>query len=234
MNMPPMARPRRIALLGAESTGKTQLAQALGLRLQQQGLRVTVVPEVLREWCDRQGRTPGPDEQAGIAREQAHRVLRQLDADVVIADTTPLMTALYSHLLFGDKTLYGFARAHQRHYDATLVTGLDLPWVPDGLQRDGPQVREPVDTLLRTALARAGVSWQVIYGQHERRLENAMKAITSIANTDQLTLGNGQKDHETPLWSGRCATCGDPACEHRLFTALMRQDAVHPAPDQDQ
>jgi DNA replication protein DnaC len=47
MNLPPMARPRRIALLGAESTGKTQLAQALGLRLQQQGLRVTVVPEVL-------------------------------------------------------------------------------------------------------------------------------------------------------------------------------------------
>jgi nicotinamide riboside kinase len=190
MNMPPMARPRRIALLGAESTGKTQLAQALGLRLQQQGLRVTVVPEVLREWCDRQGRTPGPDEQAGIAREQAHRVLRQLDADVVIADTTPLMTALYSHLLFGDETLYGFALAHQRHYDATLVTGLDVPWVPDGLQRDGPQVREPVDALLRTALARAGVSWQVIYGRHERRLENAMKAITSIANTDQLTLGN--------------------------------------------
>ena len=27
MNMSPMARPRRIALLGAESTGKTQLAR---------------------------------------------------------------------------------------------------------------------------------------------------------------------------------------------------------------
>ena len=114
MNLSPMARPRRIALLGAESTGKTQLAQALGLRLQQHGLRVTVVPEVLREWCDRQGRTPRPDEQVGIAREQALRVLRQLDADVVIADTTPLMTALYSHLLFGDETLYGFALARAK------------------------------------------------------------------------------------------------------------------------
>jgi molybdopterin-guanine dinucleotide biosynthesis protein len=65
MYLPPMARPRRIALLGAESTGKTQLAQALGLRLQQQGLRVTVVPEVLREWCDRQGRTQGPMSRPG-------------------------------------------------------------------------------------------------------------------------------------------------------------------------
>ena len=123
---------------------------------------------------------------------------------------------------------------HGRDTVYRCLDGLDLPWVPDGLQRDGPQVREPVDALLRTGLARAGVSWQVIYGQHERRLENAMKAITSIANTDQLTLGNGQKDHEMPLWSGLCAACGDPACEHRLFTALMRQDAAHPAPDQDQ
>lgn len=222
----PIARPRRIALLGAESTGKTQLARALGLRLGQEGLHVTVVPEVLREWCDRHGRTPRPDEQAGIAREQAQRVLRQDEVDVVIADTTPLMTALYSHLLFDDQTLYDFALAHQRHYDATLVTGLDLPWVPDGLQRDGPQVREPVDTLLRTALARAGVSWQVIYGRQERRLENAMTAITSIATNDHSTMGKSQNEQKNSAWSGFCDTCGDPVCEHRLFTDLMFQAAA--------
>ncbi len=214
-------RPRRIALLGAESTGKTQLAQALGERLRARGQRVQVIPEVLREWCARQGCTPHADEQVAIAEEQARRVLTPQDVDVVIADTTPIMTAIYSHLLFCDESLYDFALAHQRLYDTTLVTGLDLPWVADGLQRDGPKVREPVDALLRTALARAGVSWQVIYGQQERRLENALKALDSIAVNDHSTLGSGQKHHENRLGSGFCATCGDAACEHRLFTALL-------------
>ena len=46
----------RIAMVGAESTGKTTLAAALAARLAQApGLRVAWVAEVLREWCDARG-----------------------------------------------------------------------------------------------------------------------------------------------------------------------------------
>ena len=58
-----------VAIVGAESTGKTMLAQALAARL-----RAAWVPEVLREWCDREGRTPRPEEQLPIAEEQERRV----------------------------------------------------------------------------------------------------------------------------------------------------------------
>ena len=62
-------RPRRIALLGAESTGKTRLGQALAEVLgERQGLRVRFVPELLRQWCEQQGRTPQPHEQADLDR----------------------------------------------------------------------------------------------------------------------------------------------------------------------
>lgn len=214
-------RPLRIALLGAESTGKTRLASALAEAFTHRGRTAAVVPEVLREWCDRAGRTPQAHEQSAIAQAQARRVLEQGHVDVVLADTTPLMTAIYSHLLFDDETLYDFALAHQRLYDATLVTGLDLPWVADGLQRDGPQVREPVDALLRSALARAGVTWQVIYGRGSRRLDNALAAINSIADNDPLTLGQGRKDSNPVPWRWSCDSCSDPGCEHRLFTGLL-------------
>ena len=40
----------KIALLGAESTGKTQLAGELATLLRTQGKTVAVAPEVLREW----------------------------------------------------------------------------------------------------------------------------------------------------------------------------------------
>jgi len=209
------ARPLRIALLGAESTGKTQLTQAVATALGARGSHVAVVPEVLRGWCERQGRTPRPDEQAAIAHEQARQVLAA-HADVVIADTTPLMTAVYSQLLFQDESLYEFALAHQRLYDLTLLTGLDLPWVADGLQRDGPQVREPVDALLRAALARTDVTWQVIYGSGPARLHAALRAL------DAYTQRAGRNDHGPRAdWSWPCDSCSDAECEHRLFTRLL-------------
>ena len=214
-------RPRRIALLGAESTGKSDLATALAKRLRAQGLAAVVIPEVLRDWCEREGRTPRAHEQAAIALEQARQVLAQGSADVVVADTTPLMTAVYSHLLFGDESLYDFSLHHQRVYDATLVTGLDLPWVADRGIRDGPQVREPVDRLLRDALMRADLDWQVIYGQRERRVENALDAIFSIATRDHPAKGNGQDRPQSAPQVALCAACGDPDCERRLFTGLL-------------
>jgi nicotinamide riboside kinase len=220
-SVPATTRPKRIALLGAESTGKTQLARQLVVALRAPDRNTAMVPEVLREWCAREGRTPMAHEQPAIAQEQARRVLALDTVEIIIADTTPLMTALYSHLLFGDKSLYDFALAHQRMYDVTLVTGLDLPWQADGLQRDGPHVREPVDALLRAALSRSGVTWQVIYGHGAARLEKAMNAIYSIANRELSTLENGQKALKSGAWSWPCDKCSDPDCEHRLFTGLL-------------
>ncbi len=171
----------KIAILGAESTGKTQLAQTLATHWKAQGHSALWVPEVLREWCEREGRTPAPHEQWSICQEQAQRVLQAPVTDWLVADTTPMMTAIYSDMLFDDASLYDFASAHQRHYDLTLVMALDLPWVADGLQRDGPHVREPVDRLLRAALARGALPYTVIKGRGEQRTLAALAAINSAS-----------------------------------------------------
>ena len=42
-----------IAVLGAESSGKTLLVQALAERLRDRGIAAIHVDEYLREWCDR-------------------------------------------------------------------------------------------------------------------------------------------------------------------------------------
>ena len=212
----------RIALLGAESTGKTQLAQQLSEALRARGYPVALVTEYLREWCDREGRTPRPDEQDGIAREQARRADTAAAGSWLVADTTPVMVAIYSDMLFGDASLYGFALEHQRSYAITLVTGLDLPWVADGHQRDGPHVREPVDALLRAALARGGIAYRVVYGSGDARLRSALDAIDSIANNDLGTRGSGRFDAKNRPWTWHCDSCSDPDCEHRLFTGLGR------------
>jgi nicotinamide riboside kinase len=215
---------QRIAILGAESTGKSWLTQALAGVMQSRGHSVHIVDEVLRTWCAREGRTPMANEQMGIAQTQAQAVMR-IPQGVVISDTTPLMTAVYSHLLFADESLYPMALAHQALFDTTLVTGLDLPWVADGVQRDGPHVRGPVDTLVRQALERAGIVYRVVYGQGQQRLDNALLALGlqgeddaahTIRENAQFAINEGRT-----VW--QCNACSDPDCEHQLFSSLLAQ-----------
>lgn len=171
-----------IAVLGAESTGKTWLAQALSEQLAQtSGLRCTWVPEWLRQWCERQGRTPGREEQEQIAlTQQAHIEMAAQTHDIVVADTTALMTAVYSLQVFGDDSLRPFAIEQQGRMHLTLLTALDLPWVADGHQRDGPQVREPVDTTLLEWLTQARLPFVRVSGQGPARLDCAARACEAV------------------------------------------------------
>jgi nicotinamide riboside kinase len=214
--------PLRIAIVGAESTGKSWLSRALHHTLVQRGQSVQVIPEVLRAWCDRHGRTPHAHEQLDIATAQAH-ASDMAHAPCVVCDTTPLMTAVYSHLLFGDQSLYPMALAHQAGYSCTLLTGLDLPWVADGLQRDGPHLRGPVDALVRQALERAGIAYRVVYGQGPQRLNNALLALD--LQGDDVGARTMRENAQFAINGGRtvwqCNECSDPACEHKLFTGLL-------------
>ena len=168
-----MAQPLKIAVLGAECTGKSSLVAALQDHWQARGARVVVADEVLRIWCAQQGRTPLAHEQEAIAQAQAELTEHASDVDYLIADTSPLVTAIYSDVLFQDPSLYPFALSHQRIYQHTLVAGLDLPWQADGMQRDGPAMRERIDARLREVLQREGLAFSMVYGQGLQRLAGA-------------------------------------------------------------
>jgi nicotinamide riboside kinase len=206
----------KIALVGAESTGKTTLARALAAHFAAEGRRAVVVDEALRAWCEREGREPRPEEQLPIAQEQQRRVDdAALGADIVIADTTALLVAIYGGLLFADDPVLRFALERQRGFDLTLVTGLDLPWVDDGLHRDAAS-RERVDQLVRSLLERAGIAYRVVYGTGGERLRNALACLPDPVRPP---------DTSPPrpwTWTWQCDKCSDPECEHRLFTSLVR------------
>ena len=209
-----MAQPLNIAVLGAECTGKSSLVAALQAHWQARGAKVLVAPEVLRQWCDQQGRTPLAHEQKAIAQAQAQAELTENASDVeyLIADTSPLMTAIYSDVLFQDPSLYPFALSHQRIYQHTLVAGLDLPWQADGIQRDGPAMREQIDARLREVLQREGLAFSMVYGQGPQRLAGALAVLEPGASTVPQARSN---------WRWLCDKCSDADCEHRLFSDLQ-------------
>jgi nicotinamide riboside kinase len=231
MSMPGTeAGPWVFAIVGAESTGKSMLAEALAGRLAQAtGWRSTWVPEFLREWCEREGRTPAVHEQAGIAAEQARRIdAAAASHEIVVCDTTPLMTAVYHHHVFGDRSLDAQALAWQRRCNLTLLTALDLPWQADGLQRDGPHVREPVDAAVRDLLVRGQLPFVVVAGLGEQRVEAAMDAVAPLLRrvgspADGLFSRLAARDAGQPAWRWVCESCDSPDCEHA--SRLLRREA---------
>ena len=159
---------QRIAILGAESSGKSTLSETLARHY-----GTLWVPEYLREFVDTHARVPFEQDQYGIAciqrareDEAARRAQRFL-----FCDTTPLMTALYSRVYWGrvDPQL---ARLDARHdYAHTLVTAPDTPWEPDGLQRESEAVRQQVHRMLIESLAARGIGHVLLQGSLTERLQ---------------------------------------------------------------
>jgi NadR type nicotinamide-nucleotide adenylyltransferase len=166
----------RIALLGAESTGKSTLAQALAARY-----GTLWVPEYLREFVEVNARVPHEDDQVGIARTQRAReeaLARDPRVrDFLFVDTTPLMTAVYSRIYWGrvPPDLLALEAAHD--YAHTLVAAPDLPWVPDGLQRESEAVRQRVHAQLVAVLDERRIPFTLLTGELDARLRQVAAVI---------------------------------------------------------
>jgi nicotinamide riboside kinase len=181
-----MSRVLRIAVIGAECTGKTTLCRELA-----HGHGGLWVPEYLREFVEQAGRAPLAHEQPALMAEQVAREDAALEAalragqPLVAFDSAPLVTALYSRMYFADDALLAAATAHHRRYDLTLVTDIDLPWEADGLQRDGPDVRARFHALLLDWLGAQALRYTPIRGAGPARLQQARTALPGALRSER-------------------------------------------------
>jgi nicotinamide riboside kinase len=207
-----------IALLGAEGTGKTRLANALTARLAQRGIAAELVPDVSSEWRTRLSRDPNAVEQAEMAAEQTLRIASAAERGVVVADTTALIAAVEGEIRSGGTSLYDLALAAHRGYAITLLMALDLSQAEDPASSERIQ---RADALVRASLARAGSPYAVIHGRGPERLASAWNAINSRAESAGVSSSSGRSANGERPWFWPCDKCSDPACEHRLFRDLL-------------
>ncbi|MES2018843.1 MAG: ATP-binding protein [Pseudomonadota bacterium] len=160
----------RVAILGAESSGKSTLAAALAAQY-----GTLWVPEYLREFVETEGRVPVEEDQCGIARTQMARedAAAANASRFLFCDTTPLMTALYSRWYWGrvDAQLALLERRHD--YACTIVTAPDSPWEADGLQRESEQVRQTIHEQVLQMLAERDIAYLLVTGSLQQRLLQA-------------------------------------------------------------
>jgi nicotinamide riboside kinase len=164
-----------VGLIGAECTGKTSVAAALA-----QEFGAIHVPEALRSFVETRGRVPEAAEQAGILSEQRASVLMaHLDhpESVIVCDPLPLMTAIYSVAYFDDSSLLSDAIDDARTYDLIWWCRPDLPWTPDGDQRDGEERRSEVDSLIGQIVKESSLTVIELHGSIEMRVREAINSL---------------------------------------------------------
>jgi NadR type nicotinamide-nucleotide adenylyltransferase len=168
--------PLRVALLGAESTGKSTLAAALGARTGE-----PVAEEYGRElWVERDGALTFADmltiAETQIARED--QLLEQA-SHMLICDTTPATTAFYSRKLFG-QIAPELERMATRSYDFTFLCLPDIPFIQDGT-RQNEAFRAEQHTYYEALLAHSGIAWAALAGGLEERLAKVEAVLASLS-----------------------------------------------------
>ncbi len=169
----------RLGLIGAESSGKSTLATALA-----DALPACIVPEELRSFVEREGRTPRRDEQAMLMDAQAReeeRVAASCRMPWAVADPAPLMTAVYSVAYFDDYSLVAAGLEHAREYRLVVWCDPDIPWQADQGQRDGPTMRavtdSVIDGLVRGPIAGTSIDVLKVTGSVEQRVAAVLERL---------------------------------------------------------
>lgn len=172
--------PRRIGLLGGESSGKTTLAEDLA-----RALPGFVAEEYVRDFMRDFGRPPTLADQEGIFLTQqmtvrtVTRAAAYSDTPWVVADPLPLMTAVYSIVYFDDDALMAQGIEDAASYDAVLWCSPDIPWIADEGIRDGEDFRDRADQVIREYVA-PRLALTIISGDRETRLATALHTVSPL------------------------------------------------------
>lgn len=179
---------RRVVLIGAESTGKSTMAEALAA-----ATGSVWVPEHGRwYWQGRRYRTDQSwesDEFRRIAMAQ-----RRLEDDLarlstnglVIADTDALVTSVWHERYIGSRDSRLDDAAATQAPDLYLVCRPDFDWVQDGTRkslRHRAEMQRSVEDRAATSAARV----VTLTGPHEQRLALALDAVAPLRVFAELT-----------------------------------------------
>jgi NadR type nicotinamide-nucleotide adenylyltransferase len=170
-----------VVLLGAPSTGKTTLAQALA-----DAYRTSWVPEYGRTYWERhqRDRRLTPEQLLEIAR----RHIEEEDARVrdanrfLFTDTNALTTAVFGREYHGavSADLEALADAATRRYDLVLLCATDVPYA-DTPDREGPAHRATFQRRVVDDLHARRVPYVVVRGTVAERVAQVRAALTRFS-----------------------------------------------------
>jgi len=166
----------KIAIIGPESTGKSELTKALSGRF-----RVPSVDEFARTYLENLGRDYIQDDLFEIARGQISLEEKALanNPEFLICDTNLLVIKIWSEYKYGNCDARIIDLMNSRSYDLFLLTKPDIPWTHDPL-RENPDNSDELFQIHLEEIIKDGTKHRIVSGQGEERLKIALQALNEL------------------------------------------------------
>lgn len=175
----------KIAILGAESTGKTTLCRDLAAYFD-----CPWVPEYMRiylqdKW-DRSEKTCTWEDLLPIAQGQIelenNLALESAKSEnkYLFCDTSLFELMVYANWYYGDCPTELTQAALIHHYDLILLTQVDIPWVADDL-RDSPNGRNAINLRFEEQLNHYNKVFQSIGGDRDQRVQQVVECLKDLS-----------------------------------------------------
>lgn len=176
MNSIPLPTVKKVAVIGPECTGKSELSEFLASHF-----NTSWVPEYARGYIDNLVRPYAQHDLLAIAHGQI-RIEDQWARDsntVLICDTNLYVIKIWSEFKFGNCDEEILKHVATRKYDLYLLTYIDLPWEEDP-QREHPDKREQLYQIYLNEMKKQPVPFVEIKGERELRRKTAVDAVEKL------------------------------------------------------
>ncbi len=165
---------KKIAVVGAESTGKTWLCEALA-----QHYGTVCVPEYAREYFNNSDIYDYTlSDLVTIARRQTEMEgeMMQQANKFLFCDTTLITLKIWAELEFNTTPAFIQQGLAQVNYDYYFLTDNQVPWVPDPL-RQNKHSRDLLFQMNEAEIKKSMIPYTIITGTDDQRLNNAIQVI---------------------------------------------------------
>ena len=173
-----MSRPKRILILGPESTGKSTLAEKLAKHFAEPW-----VPEVAREYLEKLERPYAFEDLLQIGKKQMRTEdeLAMQAQNYLFCDTDLRVIQVWSQHRYGKVDPWVLEELARRTYDLILLCAPDLPWQADPL-REHPELemRQQFFEIYQQLSQASGFPWILVSGDTAERLSTAIQAVGSL------------------------------------------------------